>query len=134
MASELLEYIKGDDMRRYVYDKAGLNDDKYNAFIESMLTVCGYLVENGLVGDHVINSRYDASVMVFYILLSLAKDGYLSENSIGDAEKFYDYCKTYTEYEYSIPSNRKGGHYSIYFKCCDFAIKRIKNILDNGDE
>lgn len=113
----------------------GMNEEQFSAFLKNVQFVCNYIIENNLEEENVINSYYTSAVMVFVILEKITIDGYTDE--LTDAEKFYDFCKTYTERECSIAMgkiNPDTDKERVYRECCFAAAKKIEEVLSNDSE
>lgn len=125
-----------DYLREHGYpSRHGMNEEQFSAFLKNVQFVCNYIIENNLEDGDVINSYYNPSVMVFAILEMISIDGYIDE--LTDAEKFYNFCQTYTERECSISMgkiNPDTDKERVYRECCLAAAKKIEEVLSNDSE
>ena len=125
-----------DYLREHGYpSRHGMNEEQFSAFLKNVQFVCNYIIENNLEDCDVINSYYNPSVMVFAILEMISIDGYIDE--LTDAEKFYNFCQTYTERECSIAMgkiNPDTDKERVYRECCLAAAKKIEEVLSNDSE
>lgn len=107
-----------------------LTEEQFSILVDNLQEVWGHILSCGQWKATVINGDYAPAVMALTILYKLIMDGYTDK--VTDAEKFYNFCVTYTEREYSIPSNRDAVN--VFLKCCLAAEEKIKDVLKNADE
>lgn len=134
--AELIRSLEtGGSVEQYLRDfgypeNYDLTEKQFSILIDNLQKVWEYILSCGQWKAIVINGEYAPAVMALTILYRLIMDGYTDK--VTDAEKFYNFCVTYTEREYSIPSNREGGN--VFARCCFAAEEKIKDVLKNADE
>ena len=133
---DILRVIETDYLREQGYPGASsMTEEQFAVFFDNLKNVCYYILDKNLEEANVINSAYNPSVMVFVILATIAKDGYLDK--ITNAETFYNFCVTYTEREcqFITSSGKKTrSKCGLFEKCCEAAAVKIEEVLRNGVE
>lgn len=111
-------------------ERFNLTEEQFSILVDNLQEVWEYIFSCGQWKATIINGEYAPGVMALIILYKLITEGYTDK--VTDAEKFYNFCVTYAEREYSIPSNREGGN--VFARCCFAAEEKIKDVLKNADE
>ena len=111
-------------------ERFNLTEEQFSILVDNLQEVWEYIFSCGQWKATIINGEYAPGVMALIILYKLITEGYTDK--VTDAEKFYNFCVTYAEREYSIPSNREGGN--VFARCCFAAEEKIKDVLKNANE